>query len=98
LLLYQKEVEELVNEHKQTSNQLWVYDMKTKKHSKIFYDGRNPKWSPTENVVAFSDGDVLNVSDFKKFYTIALGVNDYEWQPDGKGFIASSSASLRPDG
>lgn len=98
LLLYQKEVEELVNEHKQTSNQLWVYDMKTKKHSKIFYDGRNPKWSPTENIVAFSDGGVLNVSDFKKFYNIALGVNDYEWQPDGKGFIASSSASLRPDG
>ncbi|MEK4403505.1 hypothetical protein MKZ26_03540 [Sporosarcina sp. FSL K6-6792] len=98
LLLYQKEVEVLVNEHKQTSNQLWVYDMKTKKHSKIFYDGRYPKWSPTENIVAFSDGGVLNVSDFKKFYTIALGVNDYEWQPDGKGFIASSSASLRPDG
>jgi len=98
MLLYQKEVAGNIIESKGTSNELWIYDVTTKKHCKIFYDGFNPKWSPTENVVAFSDGDVLNVSDFKKFYNIALGVNDYEWQPDGKGFIASSSASLRPDG
>ena len=58
----------------------------------------NPKWSPTENIVAFSAVGVLNISDLKHFYNIALGVDDYAWQPDGKGFIASSSASLRPDG
>jgi len=98
MLLYQKEVTEIINDRKQTSNQLWVYDVKTKKHHKIFYDGSNPKWSPTENIVAFSDSGVLNISDLKQFYNISLGVNDYEWQPDGKGFIASSSASLRPDG
>ena len=85
-------------ETKGTSNELWVYDVETKKHRKIFYDGQNPKWSPTENIVAFSDEGVLNISDLKRFYNIALGVDDYEWQPDGKGFIASSSASLRPDG
>ncbi|HJF31376.1 MAG TPA: TolB domain-containing protein [Sporosarcina psychrophila] len=98
MLIYQKKVVELVNEHKRISNQLWVYDLKTKKHFKIFHDGLNPKWSPTENIVSFSDNGVLNISDLKTFYNIALGVNDYEWQPDGKGFIASSSASLRPDG
>ena len=98
MLLYQKEVTELMNETKVTQNELWVYDLKTKKHRKIFYDGQNPKWSPTENIVAFTQYGVLNISDLKKFYNIALGVDDYEWQPDGKGFITSSSASLRPDG
>ncbi|WP_172373337.1 TolB domain-containing protein [Sporosarcina jiandibaonis] len=98
MLLYQKTVTGNIDDSKKTSNELWVYDLITKKHQKIFYDGQNPKWSPTENIIAFSDDGVLNISDLKKFYNIALGVNDYVWQPDGKGFIASSSASLRPDG
>ena len=98
MLLYQKEVTEIMNETKITQNELWVYDLKTKKHRKIFYDGQNPKWSPTENIVAFTQYGVLNISDLKRFYNIALGVDDYEWQPNGKGFITSSSASLRPDG
>lgn len=98
MILYQKEVTGSVVGNKKTSNELWVYDTNTKKHQKIFYDGYNPKWSPTENIIAFSDGGVLNISDLKTFYNIALGVNEYQWQPDGKGFIASSSASIRPDG
>ena len=98
MLLYQKEVTETINENKVTQNELWVYDLKTKQHRKIFYDGYNPKWAPNENIVAFQSGPVLNISDLNSFYNIALGVSDYEWQPDGKGFIASSSASLRPDG
>ena len=98
MLLYQKTVPGNIDESQKTSNEIWVYDLKTKKHKKIFYDGQNPKWSPTENIVAFSDDGVLNISDLKGFYNIALGVDEYVWQPDGKGFIASSSASLRPDG
>jgi hypothetical protein len=98
MLLYQKEVTETINENKVTQNELWVYDLKTKKHRKIFYDGFNPKWAPNENIVAFQSGPVLNISDLNTFYNIALGVNSYEWQPNGKGFIASSSASARPDG
>lgn len=98
MLLYQKEVTENIIESKGISNELWVYDINTKKHHKIFYDGYNPKWSPTENIVAFNDKGVLNISNLKRFFNIALGVDDYQWQPDGKGFIASSSASLRPDG
>ena len=38
MILYQKKVVELVNEHKRISNQLWVYDLETKKHLKIFHD------------------------------------------------------------
>lgn len=98
MLLYQKEVPGNIIEIKKTSNELWVYNTETKKHHKFFYDGYNPKWSPTENIVAFSDDGVLNISNFKSFNNIALGVDDYEWQPNGKGFIVSSSASLRPDG
>ena len=98
MLLYQKEVTETINENKVNQNELWVYDLKTKKHRKIFYDGYNPKWSPNEDIVAFQSGPVLNISDLNTFYNIAFGVSDYEWQPNGKGFIASSSASFRPDG
>ena len=39
---------------------------------------------------------VLNIADLEHFYNIALGVDDYAWQPDGKGFIASSSAYSPP--
>ncbi|MFJ7935820.1 TolB domain-containing protein [Sporosarcina sp. NPDC096371] len=98
MLLYQKEVAGNIIDPKGTSNELWIYDVATKKHRKIFYDGSNPKWSPTENIVAFSAGGILNISNLKHFYNIALGVSDYAWQPDGKGFIESSSASIRPDG
>ncbi|KAA0965959.1 TolB domain-containing protein [Sporosarcina sp. ANT_H38] len=98
MLLYQKEVAGNIIDTTGTSNELWIYDVATKKHRKIFYDGSNPKWSPIDNIVAFSASGVLNISDLKRFYNIALGVDDYAWQPDGKGFIASSSASLRPDG
>jgi hypothetical protein len=97
MLLYQKEAAPIY-ENKETSNELWVYEIETKKHRKIFYDGYNPKWSPTENIIAFQSGGVLNISDLKSFYNIALGVDVYEWQPNGKGFITSSGASLRPDG
>ncbi len=98
MLLYQKEVAGNISDPQGTSNELWIYEVATKKHRKIFYDGSNPKWSPTENIVAFSARGVLNISNLKHFYNIALGVDDYAWQPDGKGFIASSSASIRPDG
>lgn len=98
MVLYQKEAIEPNNKQADAQNELWVYDVQTKKHRKIFYDGYNPKWSPTENIVAFQSGGVLNISDLKRFYNIALGVSSFEWQPNGKKFIVSSSADLRPDG
>ncbi|MFJ5768765.1 TolB domain-containing protein [Psychrobacillus sp. NPDC093180] len=98
MLLYQKEVPGNLNDSREITNELWIYMIQTKTHKKIFYDGYNPKWSPSENIVAFMSGSVLNISDLKSFTNIALGVDSYEWQPDGKGFITSSSADLRPDG
>ncbi|MDN4608335.1 TolB family protein [Sporosarcina highlanderae] len=98
MLLYQKLVTDSPDDPDKISNELWVYDLRTKKHHKIFYNASNPQWSPVENIVSFNAGGVLNISDLKSFYNIALGVDDYIWQPDGKGFIASSGATLRPDG
>ncbi|MCH1626422.1 TolB family protein [Ferdinandcohnia quinoae] len=98
MLLYQKEATAEFPEENKTQNELWVYDFETKKHIRIFYDGYSPKWSPVENIIAFQSRGVLNISDLDRFYNISLGVDSFEWQPDGKGFIASSSAQLRPDG
>lgn len=97
-LLYQKRSSETPNPNMEPQNELWVYNLKDKQHKKVFYDGYNPKWSPKQNIIAFMNRGVLNISDLDHFYNIALGVDDYNWFPDGKSFIASSSASLRPDG
>ncbi|WP_413377538.1 TolB family protein [Alkalihalobacillus sp. 1P02AB] len=78
--------------------QLWVYDLESKKHQIISEDAQNPKWSPTENLIAFQTGGVLNISDLTNFFNITLGVSEFEWQPDGEGFILSSAASLLPTG
>ncbi|MBP3038567.1 TolB domain-containing protein [Bacillaceae bacterium Marseille-Q3522] len=80
------------------ADEIWAYQLKTKQHIKVYHNGSNPQWSPTENKLAFQDRGVLNISDLRSFQNIALGVDDYIWYPNGKGFIVSSSASLRPDG
>lgn len=97
-ILYQVEPKEKINPNLEFQNEIWVYNLETKKHKRITYDGGNPKWSPVENIVAFQNGGVLNVSNLERFYNIALGIDDYQWFPDGSSFIASSSASLHPDG
>ncbi|WP_243293099.1 TolB domain-containing protein [Bacillus sp. FJAT-47783] len=98
MILYLKEVMVTIGSNQETQYELWVYDFEEKEHRKIFYDAYNPKWSPTENIVAFQSGGVLNISDLTSFYNIALGISDYEWKPNGKGFIASSSATIHPTG
>jgi Tol biopolymer transport system component len=97
-LLYLKEPKEKINPNLTSQTEIWVYNLETTKHKLISYDGYNPKWSPVENIVAFQSGGVLNVSNLEKFYNIALGVDDFNWFPDGQSFIASSAASLKPDG
>ncbi|WP_088070946.1 TolB family protein [Gottfriedia luciferensis] len=97
-LMYEKEIPTGPTASYPTRSEIWIYNLKTKKEQKIFNDGNNPKWSPTKNIIAFQDSGVLNVSDFKNFYNVALGVDDYNWFPNGQGFIASSAASLNPDG
>lgn len=97
-ILYQKKVPATVNPNPDVQSEIWVYSLDSKIHTRIFYDGINPKWSPKENIIAFQSGGVLNIANLKEFKNVALGVDDYQWFPDGQGFIVSSSASLRPDG
>lgn len=97
-ILYQVEAKEKINPNLEFQNEIWVYNLETKQHKRITNVGGNPKWSPVENIIAFQSGGVLNVSNLERFYNIALGVDDFQWFPDGSAFIASSSASLHPDG
>ncbi|MBT2691278.1 TolB domain-containing protein [Bacillus sp. ISL-47] len=97
-LLYEKEAKEPISPNLDNQTEIWVYNLKTQKHKRIFHDGGNAKWSPAENMVAFTSGGVLNVSDLSHFYNVALGVDDFNWYPDGKSFIASSGAVPRPTG
>lgn len=95
-ILYTKELKETLNTGPQ--KEIWVYNLEAKKHKRISYDGRNAKWSPAENNVAYQINGVLNVSNLERFYNVAIGVDDYNWFPDGSGFIASASAVAQPDG
>jgi dipeptidyl aminopeptidase/acylaminoacyl peptidase len=84
-------------------SEIWVYHIKSGKTYHVFHDGHNYQWAPDKNILAFQGDSVLNVKDFRdgkpgKFYNVALGVDNYSWLPDGKGFLASASADLRPDG
>ncbi|OCA83364.1 hypothetical protein A8F94_18410 [Bacillus sp. FJAT-27225] len=79
-------------------SELWVYEVATGTNKKIFHDGTSPKWSPHKNVIAFKNEGILNISDFRRFYNIAMGVGDYTWLPDGSGFLLSAPGTLRPDG
>lgn len=97
-IVYQVEPQKKLRPDLENQTEIWVYNTKTKKHKRITYTGTNPQWSPTENLLAFKSGGVLNVSNLEQFYNIALGVGDYRWFPDGRSFIASSGATLMPDG
>ena len=75
-----------------------IYDVSAKKTIKIYKRGNLPKWSPRGDIIAYKEGTVLNVSDFKQFNNAALGVDEYVWIPDGSGFILSKSGALTPEG
>ncbi|MFC0270385.1 TolB family protein [Metabacillus herbersteinensis] len=93
---YQKEG--LVEGDEQVHLGLWVYNIDSKEHRKINYSGNNPKWSPNENILAFQMEGGLHVSDLNRYFDAASGVADYNWMPDGKGFIASTGSTKKPDG
>lgn len=96
-ILYQEEAPSEF-QPKEQQVEVWAYKIETGEKKKIFYDGYSPKWAPTKKVIAFNAKGILNISDFKRFYNMATGVNDYTWFPDGSGFLLSSSGTLRPDG
>lgn len=74
-----------------------VYNVSTDKIIKI-YKGNLPMWSPRGSILAYKDGTVLNVSDFKQFNNAAIGVDEYIWLPNGGGFILSKNGNLTPEG
>lgn len=85
-------------EKNQQQSEVWAYSVETGEKKKLFYDGYEPSWSQTKNVVAFNASGILDISDFTRFYNIATGVHSYTWLPDGSGFLLSSSGVLQPDG
>ncbi|MBM7662701.1 Tol biopolymer transport system component [Bacillus mesophilus] len=84
---------------------LFVYDTKEKMSYQPYetIQTRDFQWSPVSNQLAYNAGGVLNVTRTKNsrpegFQNVSLGTGDFVWLPDGKGFIISSQASLRPTG
>lgn len=79
-------------------NEIWVYHLGTKEKKRVAQNGYSPQWAPDKNIIAYHERGILNISDLKKFYNVAVGVTDFTWFPDGNGFLLSSSGVLRPDG
>lgn len=92
-ILYQSNYPE-----KDTKTEIWAYHVGSQKKKKISSNGENAQWAPNKNLISFQSDGILNISTFDKFMNIALGVDSYTWLPNGKGFILSSMADLRPEG
>ncbi|MBY6038067.1 hypothetical protein KUV80_15435 [Fictibacillus nanhaiensis] len=85
------------------SKELWIYNRVTRLKRRVFAgDAYMPRWAPVGQKLAWKSGSVLNVINLSEptepFENVALGVGNYSWTSDGKGFIISSSAHLEPDG
>lgn len=86
-----------------SDSEIWVYNVQSKRSFQAFHHGDHPKWAPHQNILAFQDRTVLDIIDFTggvqhPFQNVALGVDQYNWLPDGTGFMATSQANLLPDG
>lgn len=84
---------------------LYIYDTKQKESYQPYVRvvTSDFKWSPVKNQLAYTDQRLLNVTKMKDgrpqgFENVSLGVNGFEWFPNGKEFIASSQSALRPTG
>ncbi|WP_230502792.1 hypothetical protein [Sutcliffiella rhizosphaerae] len=87
------------------ASQLWIYDTNKKVNYKPYdwIETKNYKWSPTNQPLAYTSNGVLNITQKqdgipKGFENVVLGVSDFEWFPNGKEFIVSSTANLLPTG
>jgi hypothetical protein len=87
------------------ASNLFIYDLKKKENYKpyIVVETSDFKWSPIKNQLAYTSGGVLNVTKMKDgrpqgFENVSVGVNGFEWFPNGKEFIVSSQANLLPTG
>ncbi len=85
--------------------ELFIYDTVKKENYQPYLrvETNDFKWSPVKNQLAYNDRGLLNVTKTANgrpegFENVSLGVNGFEWYPNGKEFIVSSQASIRPTG
>lgn len=84
---------------------LWVYDTKRKENFEPYssIETSSFAWSPVSNELAYLSGWVLNVTKMKEdrpygFENVSLGVSGFDWYPNGKEFIVSTSSNRLPTG
>ncbi|AGX04768.1 hypothetical protein B14911_25850 [Bacillus sp. NRRL B-14911] len=84
---------------------LYIYDLQKNRSYQPYktIETYHFEWSPDANTIAYTSRGVLNITKTKNgipkgFENVSLGVSDFTWTPDGKGFIASSQAELLPTG
>ncbi|MEH7178314.1 translocation protein TolB [Neobacillus vireti] len=92
------------DEHGKKYN-LWIYDTKRKENYEPYtsIETSSFTWSPVANELAYLSGWVLNVTKMKDdrpygFENVSLGVSGFEWYPNGKELIVSSSSNRLPTG
>lgn len=92
-LIYQREVPAEIPDT-DTQNEIWMYNIKTKESTRIFYDGYHPSWAPQDYRIAFQNGRVLNIYNGKEFPVSAsltpesYADLDFAWR-DNDSIIAS---------
>ncbi|KAA0547090.1 translocation protein TolB [Bacillus sp. BGMRC 2118] len=92
------------NEHGEKSN-LWIYDTEKNESYEPYHhiETSSFSWSPARNELAYLSGWVLNVTKSKGgrphgFENVSLGVSSFEWYPDGKNLIVSTTSNRLPTG
>ncbi|WP_186446017.1 TolB family protein [Paenibacillus cremeus] len=65
--------------------------------------GQHYEWSPNQSTLAFQLDTVLNTAGVRPqgaepFVNVSLGVGNYTWLPNGRGFLVSSDAKQQPTG
>jgi dipeptidyl aminopeptidase/acylaminoacyl peptidase len=80
---------------------LWIYNLKTKIHTKVKDDVRNHiQWSPMENTISFQVGETLytmSPSLSKSATPIASKVKNFSWLPNGHGLVVSTIEENKPN-
>ncbi len=93
-IMYQTRLEK----DKEIIHEIWAYHVNRKEKKKIPINGHTAKWAPNQNIIAFLNEEVLNVSDLNIFQNVSIGVNDFTWLPNGNGFLLASQANRQPNG
>ena len=84
---------------------LFIYDTMAKESYQNYVRSVTSdfKWAPHKNQIAYTQHGLLKVTQMKNgrpygFENVSLGVSGFEWFPNGKEFIVSSSSNLLPTG